>query len=52
MAKDLSGLDRGTVAAARAAGIPEESLKENPIPEALDEDDGGGILVECLEEPE
>ena len=56
---------RGTVAAARAAGIPEESLKEmarligankrnrveeKPILEALDKDDGGGIPVDPLEE--
>ena len=64
--KELSGLDRGTVAAARAAGFFEESLREmskligakrarveeNPIPEALEEDEGGGILDDLAEEPE
>ena len=66
MSKDLAGLDLWTVAAARAAGIPEESLKEmaklvgakktrieeNPIPEVLDDEDGGEIFGELIEEPE
>ena len=63
-AGDLEALDRSTVAAARAAGISDESLKEMsrligakrnkveeiPIPEALDEDDGAGIDGELDEE--
>ena len=64
-AGDLGGLDRGTLAAARSAGIPEDSLKEMArligakrnkveeitIPEALEEDDGAGIDGDFLDEP-
>ena len=63
-AGDLGALDRSTVAAARAAGISDESLKEMsrligakrnkveeiPVPEALGEDDGAGIDGELDEE--
>ena len=56
-------LDRGTLAAARSAGIPEDSLKEMawligakrnkveeiPIPE--EEDDGAGVDGDFLDEP-